>query len=101
MQRKVVVIGGGVIGLFCALEMQDRGLDVCLVEPDEPGGVQAPSYGNGTWVNEGSIMPISLPGLWKSLPNFLMDRDGPFIIHWKHLPALLPWLLRFVLAGRS
>ncbi|MCC6175073.1 MAG: glycine oxidase ThiO [Chloroflexi bacterium] len=32
-----VVIGGGVIGLLCARELRQRGLDVALVERDRPG----------------------------------------------------------------
>lgn len=98
---RTAVIGGSIIGLFCALALQDAGLPVTLVEPGPPGGRQAASYGNGTWVNEGAIMPISLPGLWRSVPGFLLDTSGPFVIRWRHLPWLLPWLTRFVLAGRS
>lgn len=97
----VTVIGGGAIGLFTALELQDRGLAVRLIEPDEPGGPQAASYGNGTWINEGAIMPISLPGLWKAVPGYLRDPTGPFVIRWRYLPRLMPWLFRFVFAGRS
>jgi glycine oxidase len=32
-----VIIGGGVIGLLCARELRQRGLDVTLVERDQPG----------------------------------------------------------------
>lgn len=99
--RTVAVIGGGIVGLFTALKLQDRGFAVQLIEPDQPGGRQAASYGNGTWINEGAIIPISLPGLWKTVPGFLLDPNGPFIIRWRHLPRLLSWLPRFVLAGRS
>lgn len=33
-----VIVGGGIIGLACALRAQERGLDVCVVERGEPGG---------------------------------------------------------------
>ena len=32
-----VVVGGGIIGLSCALRARQRGLDVCVVERGEPG----------------------------------------------------------------
>src|SRR3954470_13517555 len=32
-----IVIGGGVIGMLCARELKRRGLDVTLVERDQPG----------------------------------------------------------------
>lgn len=46
-------------------------------------------------------MPISVPGLWKRVPGFLLDPTGPFVIRWRYLPQLLPWLARFIAAGRS
>lgn len=97
----VCVIGGGLIGLFCALALQDHGKKVILIENGQIGGRQGASFGNGCWINPGSIMPISLPGLWKQVPGFLLNPDGPFTIRWKHLTSLSGWLLRFVWAGRS
>lgn len=96
---RVAVIGGGVVGLTAALECRRAGLDVVLIEPDEPGGRQAASYGNGTWINPGAVMPLSVPGLWRDVPGYLLDRGSPFTIRWRHLPALAPWLFRFVRAG--
>lgn len=97
----VAVIGGGIVGLAAALEIQASGHRVTLIEPAEPGGRQAASYGNGCWLNPGAIMPISLPGLWRKVPGFLLDPTGPFVIRWRDLPGLAGWLLDFVLAGRN
>lgn len=97
----VAIIGGGIVGLFTALELLERGYNVSLIEPDLPGGRQAASYGNGTWVSEGAIIPISLPGMWRAVPGFLLDPMGPFVLQWRYLPWLLPWLVRFLAAGRS
>lgn len=97
----VAVIGAGIVGLCAALEIQRAGHRVVIVEPDEPGGRQAASYGNGTWINPAAILPISLPGLWRRVPGFLLDPTGPFVIRWRDLPKLAGWLLRFVAAGRN
>ena len=97
----VAIIGAGIVGLCTALEVQRDGHDVVIVEPDEAGGRQAASYGNGTWLNPGSVLPMSTPGLWKQVPGFLLDPNGPFIIRWRHLPSLAGWLIRFVRAGRT
>lgn len=98
---RVAVIGGGVVGLTAALECRRAGHEVVLVEPDEPGGRQAASYGNGTWINPGAVMPLSVPGLWREVPGYLLDRTSPFAIRWRHLPRLAPWLARFVMAGST
>jgi D-amino-acid dehydrogenase len=97
----VAVIGAGIIGVLSALEIQARGHSVILVDSGPAGGAQSASYGNGAWLNPGAIMPISVPGLWKKIPGYLFDRDGPFVIRWRHLPGLLPWLVRFVHAGST
>lgn len=97
----VAVIGGGVVGLTAALECQRAGHEVILIDPDRPGGRQAASYGNGTWINPGAVMPLSVPGLWREVPGYLTDRSSPFAIRWPYLPLLAPWLVRFVLAGST
>jgi len=100
-EQRVCVIGGGVVGLFAALTLQEQGKQVSLIERGEIGGRQGASFGNGCWVNPGAIMPMSLPGLWREVPGYLLDRNGPFTIRWRHLPHLAEWLLRFLWAGRS
>ena len=98
---KVAVIGAGVVGLCAALEIQARGHQVALIEPGEPGGRQAASYGNAGWINPAALFPISLPGLWRKAPGFLLDREGPFTIRLRDLPHVAGWLLRFIAAGRD
>ncbi|MEA2739606.1 MAG: D-amino-acid dehydrogenase [Acetobacteraceae bacterium] len=98
---QVVVIGGGVVGLACAIELLRDGHAVTIVEPGPPGGEQAASYGNGTLLNPSSVIPMSSPGLWKKVPGYLMDPLGPLTIRWSYLPRLLPWLRRFVRAGST
>lgn len=97
----VAVIGAGIVGLCAALEIQRASHHVILLEPGEPGGRQAASYGNATWINPGAIAPISLPGLWRKVPGFLLDRTGPFTVRWRDLPRHAGWLWRFVAAGRD
>jgi D-amino-acid dehydrogenase len=98
---RVVVIGGGVVGLACAVELLRDGHAVSIIEPGTPGGEQAASYGNGTLLNPSSVIPMSSPGLWKKVPGYLMDPLGPLTIRWSYLPRLLPWLRRFVRSGST
>lgn len=98
---RVVVIGGGVVGIASAIELLRDGHQVTIVEPGVPGGEQAASYGNGTLLNPSSVVPMSSPGLWKKVPGYLRDPLGPLTIRWSYLPRLLPWLVRFVNAGSS
>ena len=97
----VVVIGAGIVGAATAVELLRDGRRVTLVEPGDPGGEQAASYGNGCWLSPASVVPMSAPGIWRKVPGWLADPLGPLTIRWRHLPRLLPWLLRFVRAGAT
>lgn len=99
--RHIVVIGGGIVGACTALALQKDGHRVTILEPAAPGGEQAASYGNGAFLSPGSIIPMSMPGLWKKVPGFLLDPHGPFTIRWQYLLKLAPWLIRFVNAGST
>jgi D-amino-acid dehydrogenase len=99
--RHIVVIGGGIVGACTALALIKDGHRVTILEPKEPGGEQAASYGNGAFLSPGSIIPMSMPGLWKKVPGFLLDPHGPFTIRWPYLLKLAPWLIRFVMAGST
>jgi D-amino-acid dehydrogenase len=101
MSHHVVVIGAGIVGAATAVELLRDGHAVTIVEPGDPGGEQAASYGNGTLLNPSSVIPMSSPGLWKKVPGYLADPLGPLAIRWRYLPRLWPWLYRFVRAGST
>ncbi|MDB6178439.1 FAD-binding oxidoreductase [Paracoccus sp. Z330] len=97
--RRIAVIGAGIIGACTALALTREGFDVTVIDAERPGGEQAASYGNGAFISPASIIPMSVPGLWRKIPGYLLDRTGPLTIGWRSLPRLTPWLLRFLVAG--
>jgi D-amino-acid dehydrogenase len=97
----VAVIGGGIVGVAAAIELLRDGHRVTIIEPGDPGGEQAASYGNSTLLNPSSVIPMSSPGLWRKVPGYLSDPLGPLTIRWSYLPKLLPWLNRFLRAGST
>ena len=101
MTAPIVVIGGGIVGVCCALELLGDGHAVTLLEPDAPGGPQQASFGNGAWLSPASVVPTSLPGAWRKVPGYLLDPLGPLSIRWRYLPRLLPWLVRYLRAGST
>ncbi len=97
----VVVSGAGIVGASCALELLRDGHRVTILEPATPGGRQSASYGHGCWISPASVVPMSMPGLWRQVPGYLLDPHGPLVIRWGHLARLAPWLLRFLMAGAT
>ena len=97
--RTTAIIGGGIIGICCALYLQEKGFRVEVI--DRAGGDdRRASHGNAGNLSPWSCVPESVPGLWKSVPGWLLDPLGPMAIRASHLPAAAPWLLRFLAAGR-
>ena len=76
----VVVIGGGIIGLFTALELRERGLSVALVEKGEIGAEQ--SSRNWGWVRIGRRDSREIPlvieaqRLWLEMNKRLQGETG-------------------------
>jgi D-amino-acid dehydrogenase len=99
MARHVVVIGAGAVGAASALAALKDGHRVTILDPAEPGGEQAASYGNGCWLSPMSVIPPAVPGIWKKLPKFLADPLGPLAIRWSYLPKVAPWLIRYLASG--
>jgi len=99
MTRQVAILGAGIVGACTALEALRRGFQVTIVDPADPGGEQAASYGNGCWLSPMSVIPPAVPGLWKKVPKFLMDPLGPLAIRWSYFPTVAPWLIRYLRAG--
>src|SRR5579872_3230412 len=97
MTQHVVVIGAGIVGAACAIELLRDGHRVTILEPGEPGA----SYGNGTLLNPSSVIPMSSPGIWRKVPGWLADPLGPLTIRWSNLLRLMPWLTRFLRAGAT
>jgi D-amino-acid dehydrogenase len=98
---KVTVIGAGIVGVCCASYLQRDGFDVDLVDPVEPGSEEQCSFGNAGGVCPGSCVPIAMPGMLGKVPDWLADPEGPLYIRLAYLPQALPWILRFLAAGRE
>ena len=97
--RHVVIIGAGAVGAASALAALKEGYRVTILDPADPGGEQAASYGNGCWLSPMSVIPPAVPGIWKKLPKFLSDPLGPLAIRWGYLPKVAPWLIRYLASG--
>ena len=95
----VTILGAGIVGICTALSLAERGFSVALLDRDPPA--EGASHGNAGSLSPWSCVPQSMPGIWKSVPGWLIDPEGPVALHWAHAPRFLPWALRFLRAGRE
>ena len=96
-QPPVIVIGAGIVGTSAALYLRRKGHGVTLVDPNPPGS--GASSGNAGCFNISSTVPVSLPGVARNVPRWLLDPRGPLKIRWRYVPFIAPWLVRFLRAG--
>ncbi len=94
----IAIVGAGIVGAAIAYALCRRGAHVTLIDRAEPG--RGCSYGNAGALSPGSVAPLALPGLARTLPRLLLDRESPLHVPLGYLPRALPWLLRFVAASR-
>ena len=97
--KKITVIGAGIVGICCACYLQRSGFEVTLVDREEPA-LQT-SFGNAGGISPGSVTPLGMPGIWKQIPRWLLDDNAPLVIKGHYLPKALPWLTRFALQSRT
>ena len=94
MKQPVVVLGAGIVGICCALELQRRGYQVTLIDRRGPG--EETSSGNAGILSYSNITPIADPALLGRLHRLILNRDADLLVHYPHLLSLLPWLVRFL-----
>ncbi|MBL9072787.1 FAD-binding oxidoreductase [Tabrizicola sp.] len=93
-----VVVGAGIIGTAIAHDLQKRGRQVVLVDRDAPG--RGASFGNMASIAVTEFMPSSRPSVWKQIPGWMLDPEGPVRVRPSYMPKLVPWFLRFIAASR-
>ena len=93
-----VVIGAGIIGTAIAHDLQKRGRQVVLLDRDAPG--KGASFGNMASIAVTEFMPASRPSVWKQIPRWMLDPEGPVRVRPSYMPKLVPWFLRFIAASR-
>lgn len=92
--QHVGVIGGGIIGLCTALNLQKEGFKVSII--DRKGIAKECSKGNAGHFATEQVFPLADKHLLPKIPKMLLDPLGPFRIRPRYFLKALPWFLRFI-----
>lgn len=87
------------VGVSCALALQQRGCRVTLIDRRAPG--QETSHGNAGVLARSSLMPFNHPGLWAALPRLLRNRSPQLRYNPFFLARHAGWALGFLARARS
>ena len=93
----IAVIGTGVVGACTAAWLQRDGHRITFIDPLEAG--EACSFGNAGSLSPSACLPVGMPGMWRNVPKWLLDPEGPLVIRAHYLPRILPWLMHFMRAS--
>lgn len=91
--RSVVVVGAGVVGLSTAWFLQERGVDVTVV--DRAGVAAGASWGNAGWIPPALTAPLNSPSVLREGLRALADPGAPLHIPLRADTTLARFLLRF------
>ena len=96
--QQITIIGAGIIGISCAVQLQATGLKVTVIDKLPPA--DATSHGNAGVFAECGCIPVATPGFIWQLPNMLMDPHGPLSLPLSYLPKLSGWGTSFAMNTR-
>ncbi|BBZ14747.1 amino acid dehydrogenase [Mycobacterium branderi] len=97
--RSAIVVGAGIVGLSAAWFLQERGVDVTVV--DRVGVAAGASWGNAGYIAPGLTIPLNEPRILRYGLRSLPKRDAPLRISLSSDPSLWRFLMRFAANCRS
>lgn len=89
----VLILGGGVIGLACALYLLKAGASVRVLEQGTPGC--GSSHGNCGTITPSHAPPLAMPGMIGVALRSVFHTDAPLYLNPRMDGARLRWLLGF------
>lgn len=93
MVGHVTVVGAGIAGLSAAWQLQQRGVQVTVL--DRSGVAAGSSWGNAGWITPGLAIPLAEPSVLRAGLRSLTDPAAPLHIPLGVDPGLWSFLLRF------
>ncbi|RZU15488.1 D-amino-acid dehydrogenase [Kribbella rubisoli] len=96
---RIIVIGGGVIGLWSAVALAEAGADVTVLDAGPQSGFASPAAAG--WVVPALSAPLSGPGVLLHSARQVLHREAPFSVAPRLTSTLLRWIVGFVRSGSA
>ena len=93
MNKSIVIIGGGIIGLCSAYYLQKEGHHVVIIDKNKtPKGA---SYINAGYITPSHIVPLAAPGIITKGIKWMFDSSSPFYVKPRLDTDFLKWSWAF------
>ncbi|MGV6845388.1 MAG: NAD(P)/FAD-dependent oxidoreductase [Lutibacter sp.] len=91
--KEVVVIGGGIVGLFCAYYLTKDGCKVTVIDQSEMNS--GASYVNAGYISPSHVIPLASPGMVSSGLKMMFNAKSPFYLKPRFNKNLWQWAWHF------
>ncbi len=92
---KVIVMGGGVIGVTSAWYLARLGHEVELIDRQDHAGMET-SFANAGQVSPGYSTPWAAPGLPRKALGWMLGKHSPLVIRARLDPAMWRWMIQLL-----
>lgn len=93
MSKKVVIIGGGIIGLSTAYYLQKEGCEVIVIDKSDIDS--GASFVNAGYISPSHVIPLSAPGMVASGIRMMFNPVSPFYLKPRFDVDLWRWAWAF------
>jgi D-amino-acid dehydrogenase len=91
---RIVIVGGGIIGLSAAYYLQQTGCDITVVDKTDLS--DGCSYGNLGMIVPSHFVPLAAPGMISQGIKWMFNSRSPFYVKPSLNPSLISWGLKFI-----
>ncbi|RMB59175.1 FAD-dependent oxidoreductase [Dokdonia sinensis] len=93
VQKNIIVVGGGIIGLSCAYFLEKSGHQVTVIDASKMDG--GASYVNAGYLSPSHLVPLAAPGVMKQGIKWMFNPKSPLYIKPRLNPDFIKWSLAF------
>jgi D-amino-acid dehydrogenase len=97
---KLLIIGGGLIGVTTAYFLRQHGHEVTVIDREEGPGRET-SFANGALLTPSMPEPWNAPGCWRVLLSSLGRSNAAMQLRLRALPGLAGWGVTFLRHSRA
>ena len=97
--QSVAVIGAGIVGICTAIELQNTGFQVTLIDKGDPA--RQTSFGNASYIATEYLGPLATPENILSAIKLTFSDKAAFKVTADHFFSFIPWSIRFLSAARK
>lgn len=96
---KIIIIGGGIMGLSAAYFLQRDGHDITILE--KGGLTDNCSFGNAGMIVPSHFVPLASPGMVQQGIRWMFNSKSPFYVRPSLNPALISWGMKFLKSANT